>query len=133
MTRPLATLVRPGWRPAVLGIIKGIHTAVFASMSLALGVLVWDGVRQRPAGRTLAAGTLIVAESAVYLSNDQVCPFTPLAEQIGAESGSVVDLFVPEWLARRIPIIGGTAMVLGLVLNLRAWLRRKGSASTLVG
>jgi hypothetical protein len=112
MTRSVAALVRPGWRPAVLGVIRAIHTAVFASMSLALGILVWDGVRQRPAGRTLAAGTLILAESAVYLSNDQVCPFTPLAEQIGAERGAVVDLYLPGWLARRIPMIGGAAMVL---------------------
>ena len=111
--------------------MKGLHTAIFASMTVALGILVWDGVRQRPGRRSLLAGSLIVAEAAVYVSNDQVCPLTPLAEEIGAERGSVADIFLPDWIARRIPIIGSTALVLGVVLNLRSWRRAlSGPAST---
>jgi hypothetical protein len=30
------------------------------------------------------------------------------------------DIFLPDWLARRIPLFGGSALVLGLVLNARA-------------
>ncbi|MGH2357012.1 MAG: hypothetical protein ACRDGJ_03240, partial [Candidatus Limnocylindria bacterium] len=56
-----------------------------------------------------------------YVSNNQVCPLTPLAEEIGAERGSVVDNFLPDWAARRIPIVAGSAALLALFLNLRAW------------
>jgi hypothetical protein len=66
-----------------------------------------------------------LAETAIYASNNQVCPLTPLAEELGAERGSVVDIFLPDWFSRRIPLLGSAAMVLGLVLNLRAWLGRR--------
>ena len=120
LTRPLAARVPRGWEAAVVGLVKGVHTAIFASMVGALSMLVWDGLRQQPGRRTLIAGALIVAEAAVYVSNDQVCPLTPLAEEIGAERGSVADIFLPDWMARRIPIIGTTALIAGVALNLRS-------------
>ncbi len=123
LTRPLAARVPRGWESAVVGLVKGVHTAIFASMAGALSILVWDGLRQRPGRRTFLAGSLVVAEAAIYVSNDQVCPLTPLAEEIGAERGSVADIFLPDWMARRIPIMGTTALIFGVVLNLRSWLR----------
>lgn len=62
----------------------------------------------------------MLAESVVFVSNNQVCPLTPLAEELGAERGSVVDIFLLDWAARRIPVVAGSAAVLALVLNLRA-------------
>ena len=84
----------------------------------------WDGLRQRPGTRTLVAGGVVLAESAIYASNNQVCPLTPLAEQFGARSGSVADLFLPDWFSRRIPVFGVTLLLLGLALNGSAWLGR---------
>jgi hypothetical protein len=63
---------------------------------------------------------VILAESAIYASNNQVCPLTPLAEELGTNRGSVADIFLPDWFSRRIPLFGGTALLLGVVLNLRA-------------
>jgi hypothetical protein len=63
---------------------------------------------------------MVVAETALYVSNNQVCPLTPLAEELGAARGSVVDIFLPSWAARRIPLVAGTAALLALVLNIRA-------------
>ncbi len=128
LTRPLVTLVPRGWEPTVVGVVKGLHTAIFASMSAALAVLVWDGIRQRPRRRTVVAGGLVMVEAALFVSNDQVCPLTPLAEEIGATSGSVADIFLPGWMARRIPVVGGTALVLGTVLSASSWLRRRRAA-----
>jgi hypothetical protein len=34
-------------------------------------------------------------------------------------------MFLPGWLARRIPIVASSALVLGLALNLRAAARRR--------
>lgn len=110
LTTRLAALIRPGWRPAALAGIKAIHTAIFAS---------------GPARRTLVAGGVVLGKTAIYVSNKQVCPLTPLAEQLGARSGSVTDIFLPDWFSRRIPVISGSTLVLGLGLNVRAWLRRR--------
>jgi hypothetical protein len=123
----LVTLVPPGWEPAVVVVIKGVHTAIFASMSAALAVLVWDGIRQRPGRRTVVAGGLVMVEAALFVSNDQVCPLTPLAEEVGATSGSVADIFLPDWMARRIPLVGGTALVVGTLLSASSWLRHRGA------
>lgn len=48
-----------------------------------------------------AFGVAIV-ELLVLLLNNWRCPLTDLAEQHGAEVGSVADLFLPEWLSDRL-------------------------------
>ena len=108
----------------MLTAIKTIHTVAFFSVAGAIAMVVWDGVRQRPRRLTAAAVGVAVVESAVFASNNLVCPLTPLAEELGAASGSVTDIYLPGWLSRRIPIISVSALALGVALNLRAWRRR---------
>ena len=121
ITSPLATLIPPDRRGRALSAIKAVHTAIFFSIAGAILLAAWDGLRGRPRRRTAVAGGVVLAESAVFVSNNQVCPLTPLAEQLGAGRGSVVDIFLPDWAARRIPVVAGSAAVLALVLNLSAW------------
>src|SRR5690606_38939993 len=102
---------------------KAVHTAIFFSISAAVALTVWDGLRGRPSRRTAIAGGVVLGETLVYISNNQVCPLTPVAEEFGAERGSVVDLFLPAAVARHIPLVAGSAAVLALALNLRALLR----------
>ena len=123
MTVPLARVVPIGWRPAVLTAIKGIHTAILASVGACILVFVWEGFRQRPGRRAAVALGVTLAETAIFASNNQVCPLTPLAEELGAPRGSVADIFLPDWASSRIPIISGSILALGLVLNASAWLR----------
>jgi hypothetical protein len=123
LTAPLAAGIPSGARPTALGAIKAIHTAAFVAIAAAILLFVWDGLRGRGGRRAVVALSVALAESAIYVSNNQVCPLTPLAEELGAERGSVVDIFLPDWLSRRIPLFGSGALVLGLVLNLRTWLR----------
>lgn len=123
ITAPLGRIIPPGARPAALATIKAVHTVIFASVARAILLFAWDGLRERPGRRGAAALAVALGETAVYLSNNQVCPLTPLAEELGAERGSVVDIFLPGWLSRRIPLLGGSALVIGLVLNLRTLLR----------
>jgi hypothetical protein len=124
LTTRLAAFVPECHRSTALSLIKALHTVIFASVGSAIGLFVWDGLRRRPGRRAAIALGIVLTESAVYASNNQVCPLTPLAEKLGAERGSVADIFLPDWLARRIPLLGSGALVLGLVLNLRAWLGR---------
>jgi len=120
LTRPVARWIPATRRSGALVAIKGIHTAIFFSLFAAVVLTLWDGVRGRPPGRrTAIAGGAVLAESALYASNNQVCPLTPLAEEFGAARGSVVDMFLPAAVAKRIPLVAGSAAVLALVLNLR--------------
>jgi hypothetical protein len=122
LTTPLATRIPDTRRPATLVAIKALHSAVFFSVAALILLVAWDGVRGRPGRRTGAALGVALAETVVYASNNQVCPLTPLAEELGAASGTVTDIYLPDWLSRRIPILSGGTLVVGLVLNLRAWL-----------
>lgn len=125
LTTRLAALVRAESRTSALTTVKAIHTAIFATIGGAILLVVWDGVLQSPRRRTAFAGGVVLLESAVYISNNQVCPLTPLAEQLGARRGSVADMYLPDWLSRRIPVIGGGGMLLGIVLNAVAGLRHR--------
>ena len=97
--------------------VKAVHTAVFATVAAAVATVALDGVRQRPGRRTLAAATIALGESAVFVGNGFTCPLTPLAVRLGAERGSVADIYLPGWFARRLPVIAGAALVGGLALN----------------
>lgn len=130
LTTRLATRIPDERRPATLVAIKAFHSAVFFSVAALILLVAWDGVRGRPGRRTGAALGVALAETVVFASNNQVCPLTPLAEELGAASGTVTDIYLPDWLSRRIPILSGSTLVVGLVLNLRAWLGvRRGSAA----
>jgi len=43
------------------------------------------------------------------------CPLTQLVEAMGAENGRVSDIFLPRWLADRIPQLVGPQLVIGLL------------------
>ena len=123
ITATLAGLIPADRRDVALTAIKAIHTAIFASIAGAILLALWDGILGRPQLRTAIAGALVVTETAAYVTNNQVCPLTPLAEELGAARGSVVDMFLPAWAARRIPLVAGTGALLALGLNFRARLR----------
>lgn len=123
ITAPVARGIPTAWRPATLWSIKAIHTVLFASIGAAIALFAWDGLRGRPQRRTAYALGVALGETAIYISNNQVCPLTPLAEELGAESGSVVDIFLPDAVARRIPLISGSVLVVGAALNLAGLVR----------
>jgi hypothetical protein len=124
LTVPMARHTPSAARPAVLAAIKAIHTVIFFAVAAQIAVIVWDGLRQRPGRGTVAALAIALGESAIYASNNQVCPLTPLAEELGAEDGSVTDIFLPEAISRHIPLVGGSALAIGLGLNARAWMHK---------
>jgi hypothetical protein len=127
LTRPIAARIPQHCRPAAMVAVKAIHTAAFLSIASLVALVAWDGVRQRPRRRTVIGATVGLGEAILYVSNNQVCPLTPLAEELGARSGTVTDIFLPGWFSRRVPVVSGTVLVVGLLLNLRAW--REGRSS----
>jgi hypothetical protein len=99
--------------------IKTVHSAVFLVMLAAIGWLVATGLVGRRDRTVAVAATLVAAESAVFVANRGVCPLTPLAERHGASRGGVSDIFLPDALARTIPIWASSLVVVAVVLHLR--------------
>jgi hypothetical protein len=126
LTVPLAARIPAPARPAVLAAIRLVHTVAFFSIGMCIIVYVWEGVRGRAGRRAAASLSVALAEAFVYLSNNQVCPLTPLAEELGADDGAVVDMYLPRWLSSRIPQVSTTMLIVGLGLSLRALRRRSG-------
>ena len=76
-------------RAARLTAVRAVHSAIFL---VELGAILWlvvTGVIGRRDRTTAVAAALVAAEAAVFVANDGVCPLTPLAEGLGAQSGSV--------------------------------------------
>jgi len=124
LTEPLARVIPAARRPAAVVAIKSFHTVAFVLIAAMIVLVAWDGLRGRATRRTVAATGVALAESAVFASNNRVCPLTPLAEELGASSGSVTDIFLPDWLSRRIPVLFGGLLVIGLCLHVAGWRRR---------
>ena len=99
--------------------IKAVHSAVFLVMLSAIGWLVATGLVGRRDRTVAIAATLVAAESAVFVANGGVCPLTPLAERHGASRGGVSDIFLPDALARTIPIWATSAVVVAAGLHIR--------------
>lgn len=98
-----------------LALIKTVHTAIWFSVELAVGYLLYAGFTKQARGVRTAA-TIVTAECAVFLGNGASCPLTGVAESLGAESGSVTDLYLPESVARSLPVIH--IPIVGLILYL---------------
>jgi hypothetical protein len=90
-------------------------------MLTAIGWLLATGLAGRRDRSVAAAGALVAAESVVFVVNRGTCPLTPLAEQYGAVRGGVSDIFLPDGVARTIPIWATSAVVVAASLHLRSW------------
>lgn len=125
LTVPLASRISPRRRPAALRAIRIVHTAAFFVIAASIAVFDWDGIRRRPGRRAALAAAIAFAESVTYASNNQVCPLTPLAEELGATSGTVTDIYLPRAVSERVPLVGGSALVIGATLHALAVRERR--------
>jgi hypothetical protein len=129
-TEPLAAFVPAARRDIVLRAIKVFHTAAFAAISGAIVVFAWEGLHGRRGPLAGASALIAIGETLVFTSNNQVCPLTPLAEQLGASSGTVTDIYLPAWISRRVPMLGGSVLLIGVVAHAVAWVKSRGGATS---
>jgi hypothetical protein len=86
-------------------LVKTVHTAIWALVEAAMAYLLVSGLARRTDRRAGVAGAIVAGESLVFLANGARCPLTEVAESLGAEDGSVTDIYLPGWLARSLPVI----------------------------
>jgi hypothetical protein len=101
-----------------LAAIRAAHTAAWASIEACVGYLLWSGATGRSDRRAALAAAVVVGECVVFAADGFRCPLTKLAEDAGAGSGSVTDIYLPRWFARNLPAIHLPVLVL------IAWLHR---------
>lgn len=106
-------------RTLALIAVKAVHSAVFLVELASILWLVLTGLTGRRDRSVGLAGALVAGECAVFVANAGVCPLTPVAERLGASTGSVSDIFLPGPLARTIPYWATPLVALGVALHLR--------------
>lgn len=113
--RPHGGLLQAPWRHAAIFAIKLVHSFIFLLNSAAIMHIFVAGVRNRPSRWTRAALAVALTEVAVFVANRGRCPLTDLVEHLGAKNGRVSDIFLPRWLADRIPQLCGPPLLIGVL------------------
>jgi hypothetical protein len=98
---------------------------VAGPIAACIAVFDWEGIQKRPGRRAALAAAIAFAESVTHASNNQVCPLTPLAEELGARRGTVTDLYLPRAVAERVPVVGVSALLVGAALHALAVRERR--------
>lgn len=104
---------------ALLVLVKVVHTAIWASVEAAMLYVLAAGAMGRSDRRAAIAGGVVAAETAVFAANGFSCPLTGVAESLGAEHGSVTDIYLPRWFARALPAIHVPLIVAAVALHVR--------------
>ena len=99
--------------------IKAIHTLAWFSIESCMIYLLYAGVTKRSDRRAAIAGAVVGAESLIFVANGFRCPLTSLAEELGAEHGSVTDIYLPRWFAHNLPAIHAPLLALAAFLHMR--------------
>jgi hypothetical protein len=85
--------------------LKLVHTLAWFSIESCMVYVLWSGARGRSNRRAAIAGGVVAAETLIFAANGFRCPLTQVAERLGAERGSVTDIYLPRPLAHNLPVI----------------------------
>lgn len=119
-----------------LAAVKTVHTIAWLSIESCLLAVLYTGFTGRAGRRTAIAAAVVTGETLIFAASGFRCPLTIVAERLGAERGSVTDIYLPRWLARNLPAIHVPLLLLAVFLHrgsispasLRRYSRRAGSA-----
>ncbi len=89
-----------------------------------MGYLTYAGLKGREDRRTAIAAAVVGGETLIFVGNRCRCPLTRLAENLGAASGSVTNLYLLRFLASRLVLIQLLLLGLALCLHVRTFLQQ---------
>ena len=99
--------------------IKTVHTLAWLSIESCMAYVLYAGLARRSDRSAAIAAAVVAGESLIFVGNRCRCPLTQVAERLGAEQGSVTDIYLPHWLARNLPAIHVPLIVLAVLLHAR--------------
>jgi hypothetical protein len=105
--------------PAALQAVKAVHTLAWFSIEACMVYVLYAGFARQSDRRAGIAAAVVTAESLIFAGNGFRCPLTPVAERLGAEKGSVTDIYLPRWLAHNLPAIHVPLIALAGYLHAR--------------
>jgi heme/copper-type cytochrome/quinol oxidase subunit 1 len=121
------------WRKIAIFVVKLVHSIIFLSIAASVLYVFYAGLANRRSRLVPIALGLALGESLIFTVNRFQCPLRAIAENIGAESGQVTDIFLPRWFADRIPYLFTPPLVVGIVAILRdQWITKHEIRSLLV-
>lgn len=115
----------PRSSPPTLVAVKAVHTLAWFSIEACMVYLLYAGFANRTDRRAAIAAIVVGGETFVFAANGFRCPLTDVAESLGAESGSVTDIYLPRWFAHNLPAIHVPLIVLAVYLHVRNLRRRR--------
>ena len=89
--------------------------------------VLYAGIRKRSDRRAGIAAAVVAAESLVFAGNGFHCPLTAVAKNLGDSTGSVTDIYLPQWLARNLPALHVPLIIVAVVLHWRNLSARRAS------
>jgi hypothetical protein len=108
--------------------VKLVHTLAWFSIESCMVYLLYAGFAQRTDRRAAIAAVVVGGESLVFAANGFRCPLTDVAESLGAENGSVTDIYLPHWFAHNLPAIHVPLILLTAYLHERNLRRQRRAA-----
>jgi len=112
------------WRRLALVGMMAVHSFIYFFIEFCMGYLIYAGLKGREDRRTAIAAGVVIGESLIFLGNRCRCPLTRVTEALGAASGSVTDIYLPDCLASRLVPIHVPLLALALCLHARNFLQR---------
>ncbi|MCC3279918.1 hypothetical protein LJ754_12235 [Arthrobacter sp. zg-Y40] len=104
-------------RRLLLRAVKAFHTFVWLTVEGCMLYVLIAGIRKRSDRRAGAAAAVVAAETLIFAGNGFHCPLTAVARDLGDETGSVTDIYLPHRLAKNLPAIHVPLIVIALVLH----------------
>jgi hypothetical protein len=96
-----------------------VHTLAWFSIESCMVYVLWAGFRSQSDRRAAIAAGVVGSETLIFAANGFRCPLTQVAERVGAERGSVTDIYLPRWFARNLPAIHVPLILLAGYLHRR--------------
>lgn len=106
--------------------VKAVHTLAWFSIESCMVYLLYAGFAKRTDRRAAVAAAVVGGESVIFAANGFRCPLTDVAESLGAEDGSVTDIYLPRWVAHNLPAIHVPLILLAVFLHGRNLRRSSG-------
>lgn len=97
--------------------VKAVHTLAWFSIECCMVYLLYAGFARQSDRRAALAAAVVGGESLIFAANGFRCPLTDVAESLGAENGSVTDIYLPRWFAHDLPAIHAPLILLAVFLH----------------
>lgn len=99
--------------------VKSFHTLAWFLIEACMVYLLFAGVRGQTDKRSAVAACVVAGETLMFAANGFHCPLTAVAKNLGDETGSVTDIYLPRRLARNLPAIHVPLILLAVALHRR--------------